>query len=767
MRLCFLLFLIFLLCPITLAQTTSLPNSDIQSRADRLDVIAEDLTKDTPDLIALRDLIRDIQRSASIQTAPLRDEFAEVSSDLDRLGPAPEDGQPAEAKAISLERERLKNELSNLNGLIKKSDLNMVEADRLLEEIAQMRRDDFSSNIFAQSKSILSPNLWKEAALTFQTDISNTFVKLGSWRDEKINSGDGWTTFATIVFAALVALACFLPVRKRLRQLLEKRLVGVKPLGSRKILVLTAYTIVRVLPALVGGFFFYHTLNSVGVISAEAKPLAQSIWLGFVVLVLVDGAATGMLTPHAPKWRITQLQGVQPFKLRALVFLVASVLIIERIVLEGIQLSGEGEALTNLIIAIATIILAVVLFLLSQSSLWYSSAKDDQPAPSLIWIRIRFVGKALSVIALLAVLFGYLSLGHYIVSSTFYLVALGAIIWVIRSGFREIIRLFDTRFTNPEDAKTDQESVLFYWIGFGVDVVAFLIFVPPALLVLGAEWADVRDGIIDAFVGFKIGEFNFSILKILTAIGFFILLLSITRFVQRTAETRIFPKSRIDSGVQNSLKTLIGYVGLIIAFLVAVSSVGFNLANLAIIAGALSIGIGFGLQSIVSNFVSGLILLFERPIKVGDWIVTASGEGFVKKISVRSTEIETFDKASVIVPNSELISSAVTNWNHKDNIGRVVIPVGVSYNADPEIVMEILEEVARENRGILNFPEPSVYFADFADSSLNFELRGFISDVKSTIKIRSELRVAIFKKLKQANIEIPYPQRDLHMKSGE
>ena len=157
---------------------------------------------------------------------------------------------------------------------------------------------------------------------------------------------------------------------------------------------------------------------------------------------------------------------------------------------------------------------------------------------------------------------------------------------------------------------------------------------------------------------------------------------------------------------------------------------------------------------------------WKAEISVGDWIITASGEGIVKRISVRSTEIETFDRSSVIVPNSELISGAVTNWTHKDKLGRVIIPVGVSYDADPEEVIELLVQVAHDHPAILAFPAPFVYFSDFADSSLNFELRGYLRDINISLTVRTELRVAIFKKLKEAGIEIPFPQRDLHIKGG-
>ena len=221
---------------------------------------------------------------------------------------------------------------------------------------------------------------------------------------------------------------------------------------------------------------------------------------------------------------------------------------------------------------------------------------------------------------------------------------------------------------------------------------------------------------------------------------------------------------RMDHGVANSIQTAVGYLGVVAATLAAVSYAGFDITNLAIVAGALSIGIGFGLQSIVNNFVSGLIILFERPIKVGDWVSVNNYEGHVRRISVRSTEIETFDRTNVIVPNSEFISNAVVNLTHRNALGRVIIPVGVSYQADPEFVQDLLLRVARDCPLVLGVPAPSVAFEDFGASSLDFTVRAYIEDVNNRLSVASDLRIRIFKALAAANVEIPYPQQDVHMR---
>jgi small-conductance mechanosensitive channel len=208
----------------------------------------------------------------------------------------------------------------------------------------------------------------------------------------------------------------------------------------------------------------------------------------------------------------------------------------------------------------------------------------------------------------------------------------------------------------------------------------------------------------------------------------------------------------------------IGYAGIGLAGLAALSYAGLDFTHLAIVAGALSVGIGFGLQAIFNNFVSGIILLVERPVKVGDWIIVNGREGFVRRINVRATEIETFDRASVIVPNSQLITGEVINLTHRNAMGRVLIKVGASYKADPEQVMRILQGVADKSSSILRLPAPGVGFDDFGPDSMMFSLVAFVADVGQRGAVQNELRIAINTAFREAGIEMPYAQQDIHLR---
>jgi small-conductance mechanosensitive channel len=198
-----------------------------------------------------------------------------------------------------------------------------------------------------------------------------------------------------------------------------------------------------------------------------------------------------------------------------------------------------------------------------------------------------------------------------------------------------------------------------------------------------------------------------------------------------------------------------------IAALAAFSYAGFNLSSIAIIAGALSVGIGFGLQNLVNNFVSGLILLVERPIKVGDQVVVGGEEGYVRKISVRSTELETFDRATVIIPNGYFISEKVKNWTLRDKIRRVAIPIGVAYGSDPRQAQAVLLKVAVDNPDILKTPEPAVTLDEFSPASIKFTLYAFVDDINKAGSIRTQLSMAILDAFAEAGIEIPFGQTDV------
>ncbi|MEO1050097.1 MAG: mechanosensitive ion channel domain-containing protein [Bacteroidota bacterium] len=266
---------------------------------------------------------------------------------------------------------------------------------------------------------------------------------------------------------------------------------------------------------------------------------------------------------------------------------------------------------------------------------------------------------------------------------------------------------------------------------------------------------------------FKIGNSEISLSSIIYFIVATFLLIYLSGKLKKILIKRIGSKYPEDKGTLQSVSTIIRYVVLVVGLLVIIQSAGIDLSALSILAGALGVGIGFGLQNITNNFISGIIILLERPIKAGDRIEVGDVKGDVVDIRARSTTVITNDNITLIVPNSEFISSTVINWSHNDRNVRFRFPVGVAYKEDPAQVKQLLLEVAKENTDVLSIPEPDVLFDEFGDSSLNFTLMVWTTEYIDRPNIlKSQLYFAIFEKFKEYDIEIPFPQRDLHVKSG-
>lgn len=267
--------------------------------------------------------------------------------------------------------------------------------------------------------------------------------------------------------------------------------------------------------------------------------------------------------------------------------------------------------------------------------------------------------------------------------------------------------------------------------------------------------------------GFDIGSLHFAPAKLVGAIAVLAIGMSLSRWMRYKVVPDLVRRSRLDRGGREAIITISGYLGVLLTLLVALGVAGINFAHLALVAGALSVGIGFGLQNVVNNFVSGLILLFERPVRTGDWVVVGDTQGFVRKISIRSTQIETFDRADVIVPNSDLISNKVSNLMLNDPWGRIIVPVGVAYGTNVQQVLDILLKIASEHPGVLkNQPgvsPPRAFFVEFGDSALLFELRCFIRQIDRKFEIKSDINIAIDAAFRAAGISIPFPQRDVHL----
>ncbi|OAN71324.1 hypothetical protein A8B78_20010 [Jannaschia sp. EhC01] len=374
---------------------------------------------------------------------------------------------------------------------------------------------------------------------------------------------------------------------------------------------------------------------------------------------------------------------------------------------------------------------------------------------------VNILGRTLSLVAVVGPilsLIGYLNAAEALmVPTAITLFALG-VLQVLQAVVRDLYAVIFR--ATPEAASEALLPVL-------VNFLLFLVAAPLVALAWGVRAERLGELYTRVIEGFTVGDTRITPGVVLAVILVFAAGLLATRLLQGALKSTVLPRTKLDVGARNAVTAGVGYVGIALACVIAVTSAGIDLTALGFVVGALSVGIGFGLQNVVSNFVSGIILLIERPISEGDWIEVAGNMGIVKDISVRSTTIETFDKTDVIVPNADFISGTVTNWTRGNTVGRVMLTVGVAYGTDTRRVADILMEVAKSHDDVVTFPEPGVDFMGFGADSLDFRVRVILRDINLFGNVRTELNHRIAEALAREGIEIPFAQRDIWLRNPE
>ena len=378
--------------------------------------------------------------------------------------------------------------------------------------------------------------------------------------------------------------------------------------------------------------------------------------------------------------------------------------------------------------------------------------------------------KLLTLSAALASLFGYVVLGMYVLHNIVITLTAAALFLSLRglwiSSEKSFIDQANKDHANEntinDKVQTKRQSSLFLLTIVELCLAASMFVIAARFWGLSLNNFKGHSSIMSGEL--QLGSLSVSVSQLLASIAVFVLVLYFFKLIHWFLRERVFKVMNLSLSSSEAVLAIFGYMGFTFAIVASLNALGVQWQNLAIIAGALSVGIGFGLQTIISNFVSGLILLFERPVRVGDWVILGNGlEGHIKKINMRSTEIMTLERSSVLIPNSNLLSDTITNWTLHDKMGRQDIAIGVAYGSDTQTVKKVLLEVASAHKLLRRYPQPQVLFQDFGDSSLDFTLRVFLKNIDDRHRVSSDLRYDIDSAFREYNITIPFPQRDLHI----
>ncbi|MEM6640320.1 MAG: mechanosensitive ion channel domain-containing protein [Pseudomonadota bacterium] len=419
---------------------------------------------------------------------------------------------------------------------------------------------------------------------------------------------------------------------------------------------------------------------------------------------------------------------------------------------------------------------ALITVFVATSIIWLVRSPRFVPAlAGRLWIMRHALGLA-AIAIVITELLGYRNLANHLMRAALGTIAAGLLLWILLWAIRAVVDGIlngkadvSYRLRNWLGILPNESSAELSWLRLILSVTLWLIFA-VTLISLWDSTGNALPKLTEIVTqGIKLSDqYTLVPRDVLRGLLVFGVVIALTAWIKGQLNKRWLRDIGMDRGSRDAIVTLGGYVGFVLAIILGLALAGVDFRGLAFVLATLGVGIGFGLQNIVSNFVSGLILLFERPIKSGDFVSVGEVEGIVKRIRIRSTEIESLDRRNIIVPNSELIATQVTNWVLHDPYGRLTLNVGVAYGSDTERVRDLLEQVAAEHAEVITrgpAPGPRALFMGFGDSALDFELRVWIRNIEKRFGVTSDLNFAIDRAFRKADIEIPFPQRDLHLRS--
>lgn len=714
------------------------------------DVASEDLEAMRDRLAAQRGEILGVEQSGQ----PAVDE---LNKRIQALGPPPAEGVE-EAPEVAALRHQLNEQLAEAQGPVLTAQEAYRRADALVGAIDRTIRARFSAELLTRGPVPVRPDTWLVAAQELAARAADYRAAVREEFSDPAARAAALRRLPVTAFLIVTGLGLAFMVRMWLAEWVERRLAG-NPSRRATALLVALRNLTRLVVPAVGAGLFFAAFDRAGLFARADAGRFFALPTFVLVLIAAGWIAGSLLAPKHRAFRPMPLDDDAARNAYRLVLFLGVVLSLSYLV-AALTLHWSFSTATQSA-------LQYPLVLLGALGLWRVAGRLDEARSHLpdggdsstaLIVRkaLHALGRVLRLIAVLAPLFGtvgFMPLAAFLVYRSILTLGLLGGAFIVFDLLNKILASVLASPTSPQ--RDDGLGPVF------VGTLVVLGLIPLLAMTWGARPSDIADVWMLMRQGVAIGGVRFSAGTILTLIFVFAIGTAVVRLIQTVLRSTVLPRTRLDAGGRNAVLAGVGYVGMAIAGLIAVAAAGLNLSSLAIVAGALSVGIGFGLQTIVSNFVSGIILLVERPVKEGDWIEVGGFSGYVKGINVRSTEIQTFDRASVILPNSDLIAGTVLNRTHAGMAGRLQVPVSVAYDSDPKKVEAILLEIAEGHPLVLQEPAPRVLFMNLGPDAMDFELRCVLRDVNFSLSARSDMNFEIIERFRKAHIRIPLYGRDL------
>ncbi|MCB1884361.1 MAG: mechanosensitive ion channel family protein [Geminicoccaceae bacterium] len=768
-----LLLLLALLAVVRPAGAQQQP-SDLPAVERVIDGIAEEVRQgdlDRDGLQARRERLNVLALDLQARAAAARDEAAPLREQLGALGPPADAVGAPEAPAVTAERRNLERQVAEVDGRVKRAELLAARARSLGTQLAAIQLDLFRARLVERGASPLLPSTWRQAgaelgaaAVAVAAGIGQAVLRLGE--PEGLRRG----VLVLLVLGSLTGLAVW-GHRTLLDAVLKaaRRPAEGRPARLREAAAAAFSRLLLFLPIAVAARFLRDPVLTEGIVLS----LLQALVRGLAIVCGMYVLAFSLFSPRAPGLRPVRMGEAEARRSARDFLLLGAVFALDQIV-QAVGGDLGWTAPTYAALNLFTVLAASWLFnrIAKGADRLVPARPPAAPGPAegivgeddaddafarrlLHGLNGPRLVRAASLLAAFlipaAALLGYFALSRFLLTRLIASWALGALVVLVFTGVRALGQSLPDRDEAP------------WWLTLPTAFALAALFLPLLAVIWGTDPGDLWGLALWLWAGFAVGGIRLAPGAIILAVLVFLAGLLLTRLLQAFLQVRVLRQTRLDQGARASITAGLGYLGVFLTLLAAIAAAGVDLSSLALVAGALSVGIGFGLQTVVNNFVSGLILLVERPFKAGDWIVVGGQNGYVRKVKVRATEIVTFDRATLTVPNAELVAQTVTNWTHRSTVGRFIVPIRASYGSDTAEVRKILLDVAHGHEMVLRRPEPHVLLMDFGENGLHFELRGFLRDINWLVFVQSDLRFAIDRRFRVAGIAMPLPQRQVYV----